>query len=78
MNITHSADNHHKMHSRLIVDVDDETEASGFNELEELDKNVVPFQPRQNHNWHLRTDEYSKFQLLVPSIKELHRGENQI
>lgn len=79
-NMTSPVDNHYGTHSRLIVDVDDEMEASGFNALEELDNRVVPFQPR-NHKWHLRTDGKSK--LIGPTNKQngrrtLHRGENAV
>lgn len=80
--MTQKAENPYGVHSRVIVDADDETEASGFNELEELDNSVIPFQPR-NHNWHLKNDKYSKSQLIVPSTKlenkrKLHRGENEV
>jgi hypothetical protein len=80
--ITNPADNHYGTRSRLIVDVDDEIESSGFNALEELDNRVIPFQPR-NHKWHLRTDNNGKSKLILPTNNQsgrraLHRGENAV
>ncbi|KAI6176138.1 hypothetical protein M3Y97_00766000 [Aphelenchoides bicaudatus] len=80
-NTTNPVDNHYGVRSRLIVDVDDELESSGFNALDELDNRVVPFVPRTDHKWHLRPEERGgKSKLIGPANKRqvLHRGENAI
>lgn len=75
-------ENQYGIHSRIIVDVDEEQEASGFNELEELDSHIVPFQPR-NHRWHLKSTEAFRSRFVLPPVgvsekRVLHRGENEI
>ncbi|KAI6181359.1 hypothetical protein M3Y98_00820800 [Aphelenchoides besseyi] len=78
-------ENHYGLRSRVIVDVDEEEDASGFNALEELDSRIVPFEPRNRH-WHLKLIEKpyrSSFdkpraKVVVDNRRVLHRGENEI
>lgn len=75
--ISEPIDNHYGLQSRLIVNIDDELEASGSNLLDESDIRTMFFQPR--YRWQSETDDSSKSKLVLLPIQQrriLHRGEN--